>query len=54
MTKTEIANLKSLISTFCRNEINNNRCTADTCEFCPMNAAYEQVQDSENREYEEE
>ena len=54
MTKTEIANLKSLISTFCRNEINHNRCTADTCEFCPMNAAYEKVQDSEALEDEEE
>ena len=53
MTKTEIANLKSLISTFCRNEINHNHCHADDCEFCPMNSAYEKVQDSESSDEEE-
>lgn len=47
MTKTEISNLKSLISTFCRNEIIHNRCKADECEFCPMSSAYEKVRDSE-------
>jgi len=53
MTKTEIANLKSLISTFCRNEINNNRCDEGECEFCPMNAAYEKIQESESSDEEE-
>lgn len=54
MTKTEIANLKSLINTFCHNEINHNHCTADTCEFCPVNAAYEKIQDSDSSDEEEE
>ena len=54
MTKTEIANLKSLISTFCRNEINHNRCVADECEFCPMNSAYKKVQESDTLDEEEE
>ena len=48
MTKTEIANLKSLISTFCRNEINHNRCDEGECAYCPMNSAYEKVQDLES------
>lgn len=48
MTKTEISNLKSLISTFCRNEINNNRCDEGECAYCPVNSAYEKLQDSES------
>ena len=53
MTKAEISNLKSLISIFCRNEINHNRCAADDCEFCPMNSAYEKVRDLESSVEEE-
>ena len=53
MTKTEIANLKSLISTFCHNEINHNRCTDDDCEFCPMSSAYEKAQDAKSSDEEE-
>lgn len=47
MTNTEISNLKSLMRDFCRNEINHNRCETDTCEFCPMSAAYDKVAESE-------
>ena len=54
MTKTEMSNLKTLMSTFCRNEINHNRCEEDCCEFCPINSAYEKIQDSETLEDEEE
>lgn len=47
MTKTEIVTLKSLINTFCRNEINHNRCDDGDCAFCPVVSAYEKIQNSE-------
>lgn len=53
MIKTEINTLKSLINTFCRNEINHNHCTDGDCEFCPVNSAYKKIQDSESSDEEE-
>ncbi len=54
MTKAEMSNLKTLISTFCRNEINHNRCDEGECDYCPMNFAYEKVQDTEADDEEDE
>lgn len=48
----EIEKLKNSIRYNANTDI-SNRCTADTCEFCPMNAAYEKIQDSESSDEEE-
>lgn len=46
LTEEEILQFKNLFSKFCRGEVNANRCMADTCEWCPINKAYEEIFDS--------
>lgn len=43
LKKEEIQQFKSLFSKFCRGEVNANRCYADTCEWCPINNAYNEI-----------
>lgn len=54
MKNTEFTELRSLLSAYCRNEINHGHCTEDDCEFCCMNEAYEKVKNSEKLDSEEE
>lgn len=54
MKNIEFIELRSLLSAYCRNEINLGYCTEDTCEFCCINEAYEKVKNSETLNSEEE
>lgn len=43
MNKNDIQTFKKLFSMYCKEEIAAGRCESDSCEFCPINAAYEKV-----------
>lgn len=46
LSSAEIMQFKTLFSKFCRGEVNAGRCEADTCEWCPVNKAYDEIFDS--------
>lgn len=46
LTPDDISQFRALFSKYCRGEINANRCEADSCEYCPVNRAYEEIFDS--------
>lgn len=46
LSVSEIEQFKTLFSKFCRGEINAGRCEEDTCEWCPINKAYDEIFDS--------
>lgn len=50
MTNDEMRAFKTLFGKYCRNEINLGHCTGDTCEWCPIQKAYEEVESSEKME----
>lgn len=56
LSAEEIEQFKNLFSKFCQGEINAGRCGGDTCEWCPINKAYEEIFDSleEDEECEDE
>lgn len=54
MSTNNYSQLRSLISDFCRNEINHGRCTAECCEFCCVNETYDKTKNSETLDEEEE
>ena len=41
--------LNKAIRKYCRARVNANVCTADVCEFCPVNSTYSMAQDDEVR-----
>ena len=43
MTDEELAVFKSMFRAYCRREINRGVCSADSCEFCPIQEAYEEI-----------
>lgn len=52
LSKSEIKKFKTLFSKFCRGEVNAGRCEQDTCEWCPINRAYNEIFDSLPTHYE--
>lgn len=50
MTKEEMKQFKALFGVYCRHEIELGHCEGDTCEWCPIQKAYEEVETSERRE----
>ena len=46
LTPDDISQFRALFSKYCRGEINANHCEADSCEYCPVNRAYEEIFDS--------
>lgn len=50
MTLEEIKRFKNLFGVYCRHEIELGHCDGDTCEWCPIQKAYEEVEASERRE----
>lgn len=50
MTNNEMRAFKTLFGKYCRNEINLGHCTGDTCEWCPIQKAYEEVEAAEKRD----
>lgn len=46
LTEAEAQQFRALFSKYCRGEMNANRCEADSCEWCPVNKAYEEIFDS--------
>ena len=47
MSTNDYSQLRTLLSNFCRNEINHGRCAADCCEFCCVNETYDKTKSSE-------
>lgn len=47
MSTNNYSQLRTLLSNFCRNEINHGRCAADCCEFCCVNETYDKTKSSE-------
>ena len=43
MTNAEMKEFKKMFSKYCRDQINKGNCTEDTCEWCPIQAAYDDV-----------
>lgn len=43
LTPEEKAKFKELFSKYCRQEINKGHCIGDTCEWCPINKAYDEI-----------
>lgn len=43
MTEQEKQTFKELFSKYCRQEMNKGHCTGDTCEWCPINKAYDEI-----------
>lgn len=43
LTAEEKATFKMLFSKYCRQEVNKGHCTGDTCEWCPINKAYDEI-----------
>ena len=43
MTEEELQLFKELFSKYCRKEINKGHCAEDSCELCPVNAAYDEI-----------
>ena len=54
MSTNNYSQLRTLISDFCRNEINHGRCAEDCCEFCCMNEAYDKTKVSGTLDKEDE
>ena len=50
MTNDEMRAFKTLFWKYCRHEINLGHCTEDTCEWCPIQKAYEEVEKFEKME----
>lgn len=46
LSALDVEQFKTLFSKFCRGEINAGRCEGDTCEWCPINKAYDEIFDS--------
>lgn len=44
MTNTEMKEFKEMFSKYCKDQINKGNCTGDTCEFCPIGVAYEEIE----------
>lgn len=44
MTNDEMRAFKTLFGKYCRHEIDLCHCTGDTCEFCPIQKAYEEIE----------
>ena len=47
MTNAEMKEFKKMFSKYCRDQINKGNCTEDTCEWCPIQAAYNEVKNFE-------
>ena len=43
MTAEEKSTFKELFGKYCRQEVNKGHCEADTCEWCPINKAYDEI-----------
>lgn len=43
MTTNELNEFKRLFGVYCRQEIDLGHCRADTCEYCPIETAYQEV-----------
>ena len=54
MTKEEKSTFKELFGKYCRQEVDKGHCEADTCEWCPINKAYNEIFDDFNDEEEQE
>lgn len=44
MTNVEVKEFKEMFGKYCRDQINKGNCTGDTCEWCPIQAAYDEVE----------
>ncbi len=53
MSEQEIQQFKSLFSMYCRQEVNAGHCQSDTCEWCPVNQAYEKIFKTETEDMDE-
>ena len=47
MTNAEMKEFKKMFSKYCQDQINKGNCTEDTCEWCPIQAAYNEVKNFE-------
>lgn len=54
MSTNNYSQLRTLLSNFCRNEINHGRCIQDCCEFCCVNETFDKIKSSETLDEEEE
>ena len=43
MTNAEMKEFKKMFGRYCQDQINKGNCTEDTCEWCPIQAAYNEV-----------
>lgn len=44
MTNDEMRAFKTMFGKYCRDQVNKGNCTGDTCEFCPIQEAYEEIE----------
>ena len=54
MSANDYSLLRTLLSNFCRNELNHGRCTEECCEFCCVNETYGKPRSSETLDKDEE
>lgn len=54
MSTNNYSQLRTLLSNFCRNEINHGRCIQDCCEFCCVNETLDKIKSFETLDEEEE
>lgn len=47
MTNDEIKEFKEMFGKYCRDQINKGNCAGDTCEWCPIQKAYDEVENFE-------
>ena len=47
MSTNDYSQLRTLLSNFCRNELNHGRCTEECCEVCCVNETYDKTRSSE-------
>lgn len=50
MTIENLQKFKALFDEYCRHEIKLDHCNGDTCKWCPIQKAYEEVKAFERRE----
>ena len=43
MTQDELRKFAKMFTQYCRHEMAKGNCTGDTCEWCPINTAYNEV-----------
>lgn len=50
MTPEEMKQFKNLFGVYCRHKIELGHCDGDTCEWCPIQKAYDEVEATKKRE----